>query len=260
MRTSRPSIAELRAATQPPALFERNSGEHWAGRLYLRRLSPYLTRGLLRTSLTPNGVTWLMIASGLLAALLLTLPGTLPAVAAVALIQVQILLDCCDGELARWQRKLSAAGVYLDRIGHYVTETALPVALGIRADGGWGSIGGWTTLGLLVAVLVGLVKSETVLVHVARAQSGQPIVEDVAEVTAPRGSVLRRLRRAAGRLPVFRAFVAMEATLLALAAATVDAFAGELGATRVLVLALVPVAAITAVGHLFAILASSRLR
>ena len=255
-----PSIGELRAATQPAALFERNSGEHWAGRLYMRRLSPYLTRALLRTSLTPNSVTWLMIASGLLAALLLTLPGVAPAVAAVVLIQLQLLLDCSDGELARWQGKLSAAGVYLDRLGHYLTETALPIALGIRADGGWDSIGGWTTLGLLIAVLVLLVKSETVLVHVARAESGKPVVEDAEEVAAPRGGALRRIRRAAGFLPFFRAFVAMEATLLALAAATIDAVAGDLSATRALVLALVPLAAITAAGHLLAILASSRLR
>ncbi|MBW3652267.1 MAG: CDP-alcohol phosphatidyltransferase family protein [Actinobacteria bacterium] len=255
-----PSIGELRAATQPAALFERNSGEHWAGRLYMRRLSPYLTRALLRTSLTPNSVTWLMIASGLLAALLLTLPGVAPAVAAVVLIQLQLLLDCSDGELARWQGKLSAAGVYLDRLGHYLTEAALPIALGIRADGGWDSIGGWTTLGLLIAVLVLLIKSETVLVHVARAESGKPVVEDAEEVAAPRGGALRRVRRVAGFLPFFRAFVAMEATLLALAAATLDAVAGDLSATRALVLALVPLAAITAAGHLLAILASSRLR
>ena len=75
MRTSGPSIAELRAATQPPSIFERNSGEHWAGRLYIRRASPYLTRTLLPTPLTPNAVTWLMLLSGLAAAGLLTLPG-----------------------------------------------------------------------------------------------------------------------------------------------------------------------------------------
>ena len=43
-RSPRPSIAELRAATQPPSIFERNSGEHWAGKLYVRRVSPYATR------------------------------------------------------------------------------------------------------------------------------------------------------------------------------------------------------------------------
>ena len=35
-------------------IFERNSGEHWAGRLYMRRFSPYLTRLLLRTPITPE--------------------------------------------------------------------------------------------------------------------------------------------------------------------------------------------------------------
>ena len=30
-------MAELRAATQPQSIFARNSGEHWAGRLYVRR-------------------------------------------------------------------------------------------------------------------------------------------------------------------------------------------------------------------------------
>ena len=44
-----PTIAELRAATQPASIFERNSGEHWAGRLYIRRASPYLTRRCCRT-------------------------------------------------------------------------------------------------------------------------------------------------------------------------------------------------------------------
>jgi hypothetical protein len=52
----------------------------------------------------------------------------------------------------------------------------------------------------------------------------------------------------------------MEFTLCALAAAIVDAIAGDLTGTRVLAVALVPVAAITAAGHLLAILASSRLR
>lgn len=260
VRSSRPSIAELRAVTQPPSIFERNSGEHWAGRLYVRRVSPHLTRLLLRTPLSANAVTCLMIVSGVAAAAVLTLPGVLPAVGAVLLIQLQILLDCSDGEVARWRDQRSLAGVYLDRIGHYLTETALPIALGIRADGGWGHLGGYTTLGLAIAVLVLLVKAETALVTVARAENGLPVAADTAAVAAPRAALLARARRALGRAPFFRAFVAMEATLLALAAAIADALAGGLGATRGLVVALVPVAAITAAGHLAAILTSDRLR
>ena len=260
MSGTRPSIAELRAATQPASIFARNSGEHWAGRLYVRRLSPYLTRMLLRTRITPDGVTGLMIVAGLAAAAMLTIPGLGGAIGAAVLIQLQILLDCSDGELARWLDRRSPVGVYLDRIGHWVTEAALPIGLGIRADGGWDSLGTYTTVGLLVAVLVLLVKGESALVTVARAESGRPVAADTVEVSAPRGGALRRARRALGYLPFFRAFVAVEFTLLALAAAIVDLAVGDHDATKVLVVALVPVAAVTAAGHLVAILASQRLR
>lgn len=256
---STPSIAELRAVCQPESLLGRVDAEHWAGRLYMRRLSPYVTRLLIATPVTPNGVTWMMIASGLLAAVSLTFPGLLGAVGAFVLIQLQLLFDCCDGEVARWRGRFSPTGVYLDGIGHYSTDAALAAALGVRAAGGWDSIDGWTTLGLLVAVLVLFLKSESHLVEIARTHAGKPAVEAAAEVAAPRPSALRRLRTAVRYLPFFRAFLAIEATLLALVAAVVDALAGDLSGTRALLLVLVPVALITVAGHLIAILASKRL-
>ena len=251
-RSPRPSIAELRAATQPPSIFARNSGEHWAGRLYVRRASPYLTRWLVGTRLTPNAVTWLMIAVGVAAAVLLAIPGVLPALGAVVLIQLQILLDCSDGELARWRRQFSPVGIYLDRLGHYVTETLFPIALGIRCDE--------VTLGLVAALLALAVRTESALVAVARLESGRARAEDTAAVAAPRSSLLARLRRAIGFFPFFRVFIAMEATLLALLAAIVDAATDSTDGTRVLVTAMVPIAAITAAGHLVAIVTSERLR
>src|SRR3954469_22570296 len=200
---SKPSISELRAATQPSSIFERNSGEHWEGRIFMRRWSPYLTRLLIRTPITPNGVTWLMILAGVLAAGALTVPGVGWAVVAFLLIQLQLLLDCSDGEVARWRGVSSPKGIYLDRIAHYVTEAALPIALGVRADGGWDSLGTYTALGLVIAVLVLLIKAETALVFVARAESGRPPAADTVEVAAPRSGALRTARRAAGRLPFF---------------------------------------------------------
>jgi phosphatidylglycerophosphate synthase len=259
-RSSTPTIAELRTATQPPSLFERNSGEHWTGRLYMRRLSPYVTRLILPTSVSADAVTGATLVLGLAAAAVLTLPGLIPAGAAVVLIQLQMLLDCSDGEIARWRSEFSTRGIYLDRMSHYVTETAFPIALGVRADGGWDALGGWTTLGAIVAVLVLMIRTESALVHVARAESGKPLVIDTEEVAAPRGGALRRLRRAFRFVPFFRAFVAIEFTFLAFAAAVVDAIADDLTGTRVLLVALLPVAAVTALGHLIAILSSSRLR
>jgi phosphatidylglycerophosphate synthase len=246
-RSPKPSIAELRAATQPASIFARNSGEHWAGRLYIRRASPYLTRAFIPTPLTPNAVTWLMIAAGVAAAVLIALPGVWTALGAVALIQLQILLDCSDGELARWRQRFSPVGIYLDRLGHYVTETLFPIALGIRCDR--------VTLGLVAALLALAVRTESALVAVARLESGRGKADDTAAVAAPRVSALALLRRWVGFFPFFRAFVAMEFTLLVLVAA----IAGR-DAERGLLVALVPIAAITAAGHLLAIVTSSRLR
>ena len=245
MSSSTPSVAELKAATQPPQIFERNSGEHWAGRLYVRRFSPYATKLFLRLGFSPNAVTWLFVAAGLAAAALLALDGVGAAAGAFALIQLQILLDCSDGELARWKKQSSVKGIYLDRIGHYLTEAALPIALGIRVDE--------VELGLVVAVLVLLIKSETALVHLARAEAGMPPPADREEVAAPRPGLLRAARRALRALPFYRAFVAVEFTAIALVAAIAEV-------ERELLIALLPIAAITALGHLVAILTSDRMR
>src|SRR3954452_1838206 len=255
-----PTIAELRRVTQPESVMGRANAEHWAGRLYMRRLSPYVTRGLLAAGMSANAVTWLMFPAGLLAGLSLTVPGLAGPIGAVLLAQVQLLVDCCDGEVARWRGTSSPTGIFLDRLAHHVTDAALAIGLGIRADGGWGSLGGWTTIGGLTAVAGLLIKAETMLVPLSRAASGRDAAPDTRATAAPRGGLLRRLRRVAGLVPFFRALVTMETTLLALAAAIVDALAGDLVGTRVLVVALVPVAAITAAGHLVAILSSSRLR
>jgi len=206
---SAPSIAELRATTQPEWLVGRADAEHWAGRLYMRRVSPYLTRALLRAGLSANSVTALMIPTGLLAALVLSFPGLACAIGAALLIQLQLLLDCSDGEVARWRRTFSPLGIYLDQIAHYSTEAALPAALGVRADGGWDSIGGWTALGLGVSVLILFLKAETHLVLLARARSGQTVAEEQPVDAPATGTGRFRLRQGARLLPAVRPFQAV---------------------------------------------------
>jgi phosphatidylglycerophosphate synthase len=257
----RPTIAELRAVTQPPSVTGRRNSEHWTGDLYQRRLSPYLTRVLLGTAITANGVTVLMIVTGAAAGAALLIPGLLGAVLAAVLGQLQMLWDCCDGEVARWRQTFSPVGFFLDKLGHTVAEAGICLALGVRADGGFDSLGGWTTLGAVLAVLVLVNKSLNDAVHLARSASGLPRLVDRAEEAAPRAAGVRRLRSVARFVPFHRAFHSVELTLLALVAAVIDAVSGGgLDATRVLVVALVVAAAVTVVGHLAAILSSSRLR
>jgi len=258
-----PSLDRLRAVAQPVDHMARYNAEHWSGRLYIRHLSIHVTRWMLPTHISPNGVTWLMTGAGVAGALLLPLPGLLGPVLAALAMQLQILLDCSDGELARWRQRFSPTGIYLDRVGHYLTESLLPIALGLRADryslAAPLHVGGWTVLGFLVAVVVLLNKAFTDLVHVARAKTGRPPADDVAATARSRVSGLAAVRRAFSYLPVFRAFVAIEASLLAVLAGIVDLSRGDLAGSRTLLLVLVPLALITAGGHLAGVLTSSRL-
>lgn len=260
MSGPRPTLAELRLVAQPDSVIGRVSGEHWVGRIYMRHLSIRLTRLLVPTPVSADGLTWLMLVSGVGAALVLTIPHVWAAVAAVALVQLQALFDCMDGEMARWRQRTGPLGIYVDRLGHYVTDAGLAVAVGVHADGGLGSIDGWTTVGLAAGFLVLLTKAETDLVHVARAQSARERIPDSVAAAESHRSLIRTLRSAVGLAPFNRALLALEMSALALVAGIVDAARGGLSATRVLDVALLVIAAIVVVGHLLATVTSDRMR
>lgn len=256
-------MAQIREVCQPPAIRGRTNSEHWVADVYLRDISPYLTRLLLRTPITANQVTWLMVATGASAALAVLIPGLLGPVLAALLGQMQMLWDCCDGEVARWRRKSSPMGVFIDRVGHYTTEGLIPIALGLRAAGfpdqGWlDSV--WPFLGALLAVVILYNKALNDMVHVSRAYNDLPKLADKAEVGVPRSSGLRSLRSLARFVPFHRAYHSVELTILILVAAIIDVFVGDLGATRVLLVALLGFGVITIIGHLASILSSSKLR
>ncbi|MEV4220021.1 CDP-alcohol phosphatidyltransferase family protein [Nonomuraea sp. NPDC049725] len=253
---SGPSVAELRRVAQPAGHLERRNGEHWAGVLYMRRLSIYATWALSKTPVTPNQLTWVMTVAGVVAGVVLALPGLWAAVFAALLVQVYLLLDCSDGELARWTGKTSLAGVYLDRVGAYFTEAALLAGLGWRASQvlpDW-----YTVMGFAAALGAILIKAETDLVEVARAKGGLPAASD-ASGTQFRSGLLGLGRRVLAATKFHRIVQPIELSLLALATAVVDAVTGDLTATRVLVVACVVAAALQTVLHLISIMASRRL-
>jgi phosphatidylglycerophosphate synthase len=258
-RPAQPTIAELREVTQPASVRTRAGAEHWVAAVYLRDISPYLTRLLLRAGFSANGVTWLMILCAALATVATGWPTLLGAVLAVLLTQLQQLLDCCDGEVARWRGTSSPLGVYLDRVGHYVAECGIAVALGVRAMGGPQLSGVWISAGLLLGLLVALNKVENYLVHVARHYAGMTQMRDAEDVRVPTGGLLRAARRLARFVPFHRVFHSIELSLLVLVAALLD-LVSDGDATRWLLTGLVVAGVVTVVGHLAAVLTSSRLR
>ncbi len=252
----RPSIAEIREVGQPPAVLGRPTEEHWAGRAYVRRVSPWVTRWFIGWGWGADGVTLLMFLVGVAAACLLVVGGLWPALAAFAGIQAYLLLDCVDGEVARWRHAEGPRGIYLDRVSHYVVESLLLAGLGWRSGAG-GDRGAWLAVGLAAALAVVIGRAETDLVDAARAKAGMAALRD-PEPT--RAGAIGRLRRVFDLVPIHRITGAIEASLLIVAAAVVDRVRGDLTASRILVIALAAVAGVVAVAHLVSVMVSDRLR
>lgn len=230
--------------------------------MYMREISLHIDPYLVNTKITPNQLTYLMIVVGVLGGAALLIPGLTGAILAVVLFQIYLLLDCVDGEVARWRKQTSITGVYLDRIGHYLCEAALLVGFGIRGadvfhqDGATNWL--WAFLGTVAALGAILIKAETDLVDVARQRSGLPAVKDEAAV--PRSSGLAVARRAAAALKFHRLVGGIEASLFILVVAILDKVQGDLFFTRLGIAVLAGIAVVQTLLHLVSILASSRLK
>jgi len=122
------SIAQIKSLGQPPEVLNRRVAEHWSGPLYMRKISPYLSKVLLSLGFSPTVVTWLMVLSGWLAAASVIKTGLIGAILAVFFAQLQMLFDCSDGEMARVSQKFNPAGIFIDRFGHYSTEALIAIA------------------------------------------------------------------------------------------------------------------------------------
>jgi phosphatidylglycerophosphate synthase len=262
---SAPSVAEVRSGGQPPGLKDRRNEEHWAGRLYMRRVSPYFTWLFVRIGFSPNQLTYMMIVSGMLGGAAVAVkaggtPGLVWAIVGAALIQAYLLLDCSDGEVARFRKRTSITGIFLDRIGHYMSEVTLLAGLGVRAQGAWEN-GGYVELGLLAALGAALIKAETDNVVVARAKSGLPADPSTGDrALRPESTGLALAREAVSLLKLHRIIGAVELSLLIVAAAVVDKLTDGLAATRVLTVAVAAVAVLQTGLHFVSIVASRRLK
>jgi len=252
-RPSRPTIAQIREISQPISVTGRSTSEHWIADLYQRKISPYLTRIFLRTSITANGVTWLMILVGASIGPALLIPGWQGIALALILSHLQMLIDCCDGEVARWRETKSPMGIFLDKLGHYLAEGLIPICFGLRLAN-WpnesvvNSI--YPFLGALLAILVIVNKGLNDAVHVARAFSGLPKIQDKSGINMPTKGILRKLRKLFNFIPAQRIFHSVEFTMYV-------AIFGTLSESLKIALG---IALFVTVGHITAIVSSAKLR
>lgn len=104
-----------------------------------RHISLRITRVLAKTPITPNIVTAIALLIGLGAAALLVGTayglGTWALIVAGVSMELQSIVDSCDGELARLRFQFSRFGQWLDNVADDVTDSALMLGLGVAAGG-----------------------------------------------------------------------------------------------------------------------------
>ena len=252
-RASRPTIDQIREISQSASVTGRSTSEHWIADLYQRKISPYLTRIFLRTPITANGVTWLMIIVGASIGPALLIQGWQGIALALFLSHLQMLIDCCDGEVARWRETKSPMGIFLDKLGHYLAEGLIPICFGLR-------LANWPNepitdsiypfLGALLAILIILNKGLNDAVHVARAFSGLPKIQDLDGANLPVKGVLRNIRKVFNFIPAQRIFHSIEFTMYV-------AIFGALKESMEIALAM---SLFVTIGHIAAIVSSAKLR
>ncbi|MEH1057322.1 DUF5941 domain-containing protein [Micromonospora sp. CPCC 206171] len=95
--------------------------------------SPYVTKASARIGLGPTAVTMLSVLFAVAAAVLFAVGGRPALVSGAVLLYLGFVLDCVDGQLARYTRHFSAWGGWLDTMADRAKEYVVYAGLGYGA-------------------------------------------------------------------------------------------------------------------------------
>lgn len=105
-------------------------GEEFFDLVLFRPVAFLFVKGVARTSVTPNQITFLSVVVFIVAAWMIAVATPGMVLWAGALIAVGNVLDCADGQLARVKRNGTQYGRILDGIGDYISAIAFFIAIG----------------------------------------------------------------------------------------------------------------------------------
>jgi len=129
------SYEQLRDVCQRPVA----AGNDVAGLLFGDRLSLPFTKLFIDRGLSPNLATVGMLVCGLLGSALQLL-SPIAAVVGAAILVLYYLLDCVDGEVARWRKVEHARWGYYEYIFHFVVKPLVFASVGITCWQQTGSV------------------------------------------------------------------------------------------------------------------------
>ena len=135
-------------------IFDNTQG--WIARGLNKKISFPVTRLLVKTPITPNQITILNLIMGLFGCLLFLSPSWVWQVFGAFLIQLNSILDGCDGEVARLKVQSSEWGGWLDTMADDILNNVMLFCLvwGVYAQTGqlWFAQAGLATLGASLGV------------------------------------------------------------------------------------------------------------
>lgn len=120
------SIEELKKICQD----SKSEAMDWYSKMFYRSISIHITKLLLRTSVTANQVTFFTIVLGLIAGVLFSFGTHSYMLAGALLLQLWLIFDCVDGEIARYKGTAGICGKYMESLDHYVTEPFIIACVG----------------------------------------------------------------------------------------------------------------------------------
>ncbi|MDO9119228.1 MAG: CDP-alcohol phosphatidyltransferase family protein [Nitrospira sp.] len=142
--------------------------EGFVDRYFNRKVSRWLTRIFLAMGASPNAITMVATALGLLAAVGFGVGTYESAIVAALLFQFAAVIDCCDGEVARLTFTESPFGAWLDIAMDNVVHMAIFAGIAVGAyQQSAGQAEAWILLALGAAAVLGNALS---FVLVTRAQ------------------------------------------------------------------------------------------
>lgn len=109
---------------------------------YVSNVSIYFTWLLIHTPITANQVTIAELILVILSSIFFFLGKLEHIFVGLLIIQVTNMLDCVDGEIARYRKMPSLTGAYLENIYHQLVSYLMffPLAFGVYIHTGWESI------------------------------------------------------------------------------------------------------------------------
>ncbi|MFZ2462253.1 MAG: CDP-alcohol phosphatidyltransferase family protein [Caldibacillus thermoamylovorans] len=97
--------------------------------LISERFSPYFSKFYIKKNVTPNMITMHMIISGIIGAILFAMPNIYVKILGAIFIHLWFILDCSDGEVARYTKTFSKFGKELDFMAHLINHPLFGLAL-----------------------------------------------------------------------------------------------------------------------------------